>query len=144
VRCFGAAEPSPIGHGAPSPLCTTIKARVPSPSLPLLDCCAAGTPSVPIYFVALTPPRRLPVDSFSAPFAPASYRLLRQSPPSIHFNDDLSPPSILRRPTPLRWPPVLIRRPLGHTFLVSGLVLAVASMTCLVISVAGCLLVGRP
>jgi hypothetical protein len=61
-------------------------ARVPSS----LDCCAAGTPSTLIHFVALSLPPCGPLDPFSPP-TPHSYRLLRQSPPSNHFNDDLNP-----------------------------------------------------
>jgi hypothetical protein len=41
-------------------------------------------------------------------------------------------------------PPMLIRPPLDHTFLVAGLALTMMSVTYLVIPVAGRLLVGWP
>jgi hypothetical protein len=41
---------------------------------------------------------------------------------------------------PHLWSPVLIRLPLDHTFPVSGAVLMMTLMTCLIISGAGCLL----
>jgi hypothetical protein len=120
------------------------KARVPLSLSPPSRLSRGRPPSVPIHFVALSPPCCRPVDPFSAPFAPASYCLLRQSPLSTHFNDDYTPPSILRRPTLLQWPPVLIRPPLDHTFLVGGLALTTMSVTCLKILIASCLFVGRP
>ena len=57
---------------------------------------------------------------------------------------DLDPPSILPRSTPLWWPPVSIRSPLDHTFLVGGLALTMTSTPCLVVPVAGRLLVRWP
>jgi len=79
----------------------------------------------------------------SAP-APALTACYTNHLPPNHLNDHLGPPSILPRCTPLLWPPVLIRPPLDHTFIVGGLALTMTSMSCLVISVAGCLLVRWP
>lgn len=87
ARClfgFGATQPRPIRYGAPIAALPNYKARVSSPFLPPLDCCAIGTPSISIHFTALSPLYRRAVDRFSPLFAPASYHLLYQSPLSTY------------------------------------------------------------
>ena len=66
------AAPPPMGHGVPSPLCTTIKLASPSPSL---DSCAAGTLSVPFILSPCNPlsrpcPPRAPLSPPAAPPQP--------------------------------------------------------------------------
>jgi hypothetical protein len=100
------------------------KARVP---LALARLCAAGTPSVLIYFVTLSlrPPRPAnPVSGPNCPNTPARTGCCAQSPPSNLLRDNLGPLAILPRSTRLRWPPALIRPSLHHTVLVDGLAVA--------------------
>ena len=110
------------GVGAAAPLCITIKPASPSPSL---DCCVAGTLSVPFIlspcnlpFASLSPPgpRLSPPAAPPQPLAGCASHLV-----SDHFDYDLGPPSILPRSTPLWWPLVLIRPLLDQAFLVGGL-----------------------
>jgi hypothetical protein len=131
---FSAAGPPPMGHRAPSPLCTSIKPTYLPPALSASHSfCHPFNPRRPF-----SPPSGPALTACCGTQAPCS---VRQSPFLRHLSDHLGPPWLLPRSTPVQQPLLLIRSPLDPTFLASSLGFTVVSMTCLAFPVAGCPLV---